>query len=163
MSVENKIRGKIYRSLQKYITLNTADPNLSRIDLIYADEFSNVDFITGIPGVDPVKPIASSNQLELTHAIIAPGATVPSNVIITKVYDEFFGEPDEWTTTSTAETNITVNTNSTLPPQNGAKNIHLNINVPDTNIPVGTRYLGESYQGGIIYYLTSSGKQACEV
>ena len=154
-----KIRGKIYRSLQKYITLNTADPNLSRIDLIYADEFSNVNFITGVPGIDPVKPIASSNQLELTHAIIAPGATVPSNVIITKVYDEFLGEPDEWTTTSTAETNITVNTNSTLSPQNGAKNIHLNINVPDTNIPVGTRYLGESYQGGIIYYLTSSGKQ----
>ena len=94
----------------------------------------------------------------MTIAIIGAGATIPSNIDVIKVYDENDGEPSEWTGTAHTETYTTLSLSNTGAPQNGSKNIKISIDVPPTTTEVGTRYVGEVYQGGVIFWLSSNGK-----
>lgn len=154
-----KILGKLYTAMGSEITLTEADANLSRIDTIYCDVYGNIGFITGTAANDPVKPTVSSEQLELSFAVIAPGALEPSNVSIEKIYDENSGEPDEWTAIVASDSGIAISADSATTPENGVKNIKIDIAIPDTTVPVGQRFIGEEYQGGIIFWIDTTGKK----
>lgn len=112
------INCKTYNSPQTQVTLSTADPSLNRIDLIVGDTLGHIVVITGVPAAPAVKPQANpSSQIEFTSITVSAGATTPSGVTQTIVYNE----NTEWTSTN-ALSSGTVNFNSTLNPFNGTIN-----------------------------------------
>lgn len=150
--LDYKILGVNYTAKACKVTLQDADPNLSRIDLFYVDVFSNLQVATGIPSVNPATPILGAMQLEIMSVLIAPGALQPGNVDIEKVYDE--NNPgSEWTATAFHDENITVDLNSTDQPFNGGKRVKIVLAIPDTQISYPLHYIGEEYQGGRIFWL----------
>nr|WP_319570252.1 DUF1566 domain-containing protein [uncultured Draconibacterium sp.] len=151
-----KILGLNYRSLAQEITLSPADATYPRIDIFVVDRFGNLSVKTGQPSADPVKPTVNYDQLEVTQANIAAGATVPSNISTETVYDE--EDPAEWTPTTSSDTHTSVTTSAITDPVNGTKHVNINIDVPDTEIDTPTHYIGEYYQGGKIFWIDPGGK-----
>lgn len=111
-----------YHSIQSQVTLSAANPSLPRIDLIYVDTTSTVKVITGTPNSTPIKPqVDASYQLELTYILVPAGATTPSGVTQTIVYDENLGTPTEFNVTTSLSAG-SVNFNSTNNPFHLTKN-----------------------------------------
>jgi len=148
-----KIIGDDYQISRQTITLEAAHPTLPRIDVFFVDTSSEIGIMKGIPAEVPVKPEIGANDLEIRIAYIPAGATEP-DVDVETVYDEH----TEWTASETHDDNITVNFDATTTPVTGVKCIEIKITVPDTVVATPTHYLGEFYQGGIIFYLTRGGK-----
>jgi len=148
-----KILGDDYQVSPQTITLDAADAALPRIDVFFVDTSSEVRVLKGIPAAIPVKPELGANDLEITLAYIPAGATEP-DLDIETVYDEH----TEWTAAETHDDNITVNFDATTTPVTGVKCLEVKITVPDTVIATPTHYVGERYQGGIIFYLAGGGK-----
>lgn len=110
------IAGVTYTSPVTTITLNAADPSNPRIDVIYVDDSSTVGKLTGTPAMSPAQPsVDPGTQLGLIFITVAAGATTPSGVTVTPLYQE----NTEWTCSSTAN----INCNSTNNPYRGTKDI----------------------------------------
>lgn len=150
-----KILGVAYTAQAKEITLTDSDPNLSRIDTFYVDVFGNLQVATGTPGINPLSAVLNATQLEVSTVFLTPGALVPSNVDVVKVYDENTG----WATSGTHDNNISVDFESLLAPVSGVKRIRIAIVIPDTEISSPLHYIGEPCYGGRIFYLDASGKK----
>jgi len=150
-----KIMGVQLAAQDKEITLQAADPTLSRIDVFYGDVFGNLQVATGTPAVNPASPILSSTQLALMTVMIAPGALVPTNINVENIYSENV----EWVTSSTRDSHITTDFASTETPSIGAKRIKVAISVPNTEVVIPQHFIGEEYQGGVIFYLDATGKK----
>lgn len=150
-----KILGVPYTAQAKEITLTPSDPNLSRIDTFYVDVFGNLQAATGIPAINALNPVLNATQLEVSNVFLLPGALEPSNVDIVKVYDENTG----WATSETHDTFVPVDFNSALTPISGSKRISVNIAIPDSEISSPLHYIGEKYQGGIIFWISADGKK----
>src|SRR5665647_641839 len=148
-----KILGEDYQISPQSVTLEPPDPNLSRIDVFYVDASSEIGVLKGIPGAIPMKPAVENNQIEVAYAIIAAGATEPS-LTVDAVYDE----TGEWPASETHDTDISIDFADTTEPVSGTKNIELQISIPDTTVATPTHFVGEKYQGGIIYYLNRGAK-----
>jgi len=153
-NISYKILGVAYRALDKEITLDSSDPTLSRIDLFYVDSFGNLQVAKGTPAVNPASPVLDSTQLEIMSVLINPGATAPTDIDVTTIYDENI----EWTTTETHDNHITIAFDSTLTPQTGIKRIKVAIAMPDSVVSAPLHYIGEKYQGGVIFWLSADGK-----
>jgi hypothetical protein len=153
-----KILGISYTAIVKQLTLAPADANLARIDVFYLDQFSNLLVKTGVPAVNPVSPIITSIELEVMTAYIAAGATVPSDVQLEKIYDENLALV-EWETSSQTDANCTVDYNDITEPYNGAKRIKIAIAIPDTEINLPLRRIGDKGDdlGGVIFVLSDDG------
>jgi hypothetical protein len=78
---------------------------------------------------------------------------------VVRIYDE--GSAGEWDKTSSQETYVAIDLNSALLPRTGTKRIKASIAVPDTVVASPQHFIGEKYQGGIIFYLdpASDGKK----
>lgn len=148
-----QILGQKYTAQAKELTLAAAHSTLSRMDVFYVDTFGNLQVMTGTPASTPTSPILNSTQLEVMTALLAPAALVPSNIDIELVYDENV----EWSTSESHDTNITVDFASTTAPLNGSTRIKVDIAIPDTEIAVPLHYIGEKYQGGVIFWLNAAG------
>lgn len=160
--LEYEILGEPYTATARDITLTAADPNLARKDIFVADRFGNVFAVAGDPSVDPIKPTAAYDELEVTHADIPAGAVEPSNIEMVTVYDE--GAEGEWTGASTADAGITVNLADTTNPANGTKHASITLNIPPETGESPTRKLGAPYYNGAelvgyIYWLDTTGKK----
>lgn len=85
----------LYKILETtIITLDAADPDNPRIDVIAVDNTSSVIVIKGTPAANPQKPsIDPETQIELTYVLIPAGATEPENIDQSIIYDE----NTEWT------------------------------------------------------------------
>lgn len=82
------------------VTLDAADPDDPRIDVIYVDAAGTADSITGVPSADPSEPVTDpATQLRLALVTVAAGATSPT-VTSETVYAENAGAPAEWTWTT---------------------------------------------------------------
>lgn len=147
------INCKLYHSPQTQITLSASNPSLNRIDLIVGDTLGHVVVITGVPAAPAVKPQANpSSQIEFTSITVSAGATTPSGVTQTIVYNE----NTEWTSTN-ALSSGTVNFNSTVNPFNGTINALLtnaNGQIYWTN---GSPVNSSSYTSLKLYIRVSSG------
>lgn len=86
------IGGVRYTSPQTTITLDPADVSNPRIDVIALDA-TGVIKITGTPAASPAEPQTSATEIRLTSILINTGATTPSGVSSTIIYDENV----EWT------------------------------------------------------------------
>ncbi len=148
-----RILGTQYTALATLKMLEAADPNLSRIDLFYVDTFSNLQVATGIPAANPASPVLTSLQLEVMLVLIEPGALIPTGVDNIVVYDENL----EWTTTETHDSDISVDFDSTDTAWNGNKRVKITLAIPD-GITSISHMIGETYQGGKIFCLDSTGK-----
>jgi hypothetical protein len=83
------INGVQYTSGTASVTLNAADATNPRIDVIAVDNTGAVVKITGDASSSPVKPqIDPTTQVELSFITIDAGATTPTGVSTTVVYDE---------------------------------------------------------------------------
>ena len=75
-----RITGATYTSSAiTNITLATADPTNSRIDLVYANTSNAILVLEGSPSANPVKPSLPSNCIEVGFALVSPtGSTTGS-------------------------------------------------------------------------------------
>ncbi|MFA6973989.1 MAG: hypothetical protein WC238_04620 [Parcubacteria group bacterium] len=106
------IRGTTYHSEAGTITLNDADPDLDRIDVIFVDTDETIGKITGTPSANPQKPMVNpASQLELTYVLISAGSTSPS-ILNEQVYQE----NTEWATSWDSEVGGLVDFESTTDP-----------------------------------------------
>ena len=142
------------------MTLEDADPNYGRFDAFYLDMFSNLNIRTGEPSVAPSPPTILSTELLVKFVFVPAGAMEPADINISRVYDELV--PEEWTPTTFEEAGkTTVNDAATTDPYNGEKHIRVDIAVPDEVVSTPQHYIGEAYQGGIIFWIdpASNGKK----
>lgn len=106
------IRGTTYNSVAGQVTLDNADPDLDRIDVIYVDTDLAIGKITGTPSANPQKPMVNpASQLELTHVYITAGSTSPS-ILTEQVYQENV----EWATSWDSEVGGLVDFESIISP-----------------------------------------------
>jgi len=105
------------------ITLATADATHPRLDNLYGDDTGALNKVTGTPAATPALPAIDENfQLSLTFALVAAGATVPSNVSIRDVYLEDSGQPTEFDATESTG-GARIDTNNVTYPLTGTKDI----------------------------------------
>jgi hypothetical protein len=96
-------------------TLDPADPDNPRIDVIAVDNTGSLIIIKGVPNVSPQKPsIDTTTQIELTYVLVQAGATVPDGVTDELIYDENV----EWVGSSNG---VVVNFDYTLEHKIGSK------------------------------------------
>lgn len=115
-----------YHSGLDSVTLAAPPTVNSRIDLIGVDITGHAFVDTGIVSATPIVPQAKLGiQVALTTGILLnAGDTIPANVIVTMVYNENLGEPDEWST-HTENAPITADFNNTVNPKKGLKDIFI--------------------------------------
>jgi len=150
-----KILGVAYTSRAKEIMLESADPSLSRIDLLYVDSFGNLQVAKGIPSINPASPVLDSTQLEVMSVLILPGAVSPQGLEVENIYNE----NAEWATTQSHDEYVSVDFESSSEPLNGSKRIKIVIDCPETGVGSPLHYIGEKYQGGVIFWLDATGKK----
>lgn len=122
------INGVQFSSAQTPLTLSNADPNFDRIDVFAVDNTGSALVVEGQPGGPPVAPqVDPATQLELTHVLVAAGATTPT---ITNV--DIYLENTEWTTSTNSAG--TINLASTNNPYAGTKDIE------GTNVATGNLF-----------------------
>jgi hypothetical protein len=115
------IGGTTYTTAQVDITLGDADPTNPRIDVIAANTSGAIVVVAGTPAANPVKPtVDPDTQIELTHADVEAGATTPTGVTSTLIYDENAGPGTEWTC---SKNGAGINLESTTNPFSGTKDI----------------------------------------
>jgi hypothetical protein len=148
-----KILGAAYTAQGRDITLDAADPLLTRIDLFYVDSFGNIQVKKGEPAVNPATPVLDSSQLEVMSVIVNPGATSPVGMDVDIIYDE----GAEWTLSETHETYTNIDFGATLEPVKGIKRVKVAISVPDSAENSPLHFIGEKYQGGVIFWLDATG------
>lgn len=123
------IRGITYHSEAGTVTLEDADPDLDRIDVIYVDSDETIGKITGTPSANPLKPMVNpASQLELTYVYVAAGSTSPS-VLNEQVYQENV----EWATSWDSEIGGLVDFESIISPYAGTYCIRASIDPANPN------------------------------
>jgi len=123
------IRGITYNSVAGQITLDNADPDLDRIDVIFVDTDQAIGKITGTPSANPQKPMVNpASQLELTYVLVAAGSTNPS-VLNEQVYQENV----EWATSWDSEIGGLVDFESIVSPFAGTYCIRASVDPANPN------------------------------
>ena len=149
-TVVYKIMGQRYTAIKTTLTLEAADPNLSRIDIFYADQYSNIGILTGTPALNPLKPELPETEVEVGSVLIGPGALTPGNADVEKVYDEH--TPDEWTPTEVHDPDLLIDLDCLVEPLSGSKRIQVSM---EATIGQADHKVGEAYHGGIIFKILS--------
>lgn len=93
------------------VTLNDGDEFDPRKDVIAVTIDSTIHVEEGIASPDPALPTLpnGNDYLQLTFVDIAAGGTVPTGASSETIYDEYVGEPNEYTVTeTTGATRITL-------------------------------------------------------
>jgi hypothetical protein len=110
-----------YSSASGSITLDLADQDNPRYDVIAVDTTGAIVKITGTAGVNPSIPQVDPNsQIYLTAVYIAAGATIPGDVVQNIIYDE---NTESYTGVATG---VTVNLNNTINPFHLVKSANVN-------------------------------------
>lgn len=135
-------------------TLDAADLQYGRIDTFYVNAQSRLMVAKGEASPNPAQTVLLANQLLVTTVSIPANSLTPDGVSVEIVYDE----NTEWATSSTSDTDVTVDFNCVLDPVSESKHIQVLIEIPDSTIEVPTHTIGEYYQGGRIFYLSADGK-----
>lgn len=150
-----KILGTLYRCQPTEITLEPSDPSSGRIDVFYVDIFSNLQVKTGTPSGNPIEPVLGELELFVTSAFVGAGATEPVGITVEKIYDE--KTVQEWSPSVTTEAGKTsINLEKTVEPWSGIKHIEIAVNVPDETLSLPQHFIGERYQGGIVFWIDPS-------
>jgi len=152
-----KIFGAKYKANAGVFTL-WSDPNFSIFFTFFVDMFAKLNFVAGIASANPTKPTLLSTQLEVMTVLVGSGALEPSNIDVSVVYKE--NDPlTEWTASlpEIIDEYIDIDFNSTNVPLTGDKCIYIKIAVPNSAINAPKHYIGEKYQGGIIFWLSTDG------
>ena len=92
-----KINGLMYSSHLQYITLEPADTEDNRIDIIYGNIYGLAK-LSGTPADPPQIPILQNQNENIIFKIvtITANSTEPNNVEIVDVYKDNTGQPDEF-------------------------------------------------------------------
>lgn len=109
--------GKKFKLDSHIVTLDAADPDYTRIDVVAVNYLGEYEVIKGIPAEYPLKPnINPKTQLELTFVEIPALATEPANMVEGQIYNEHIA--GEWTPSVVG---TTANWESTTTPSKGSK------------------------------------------
>jgi hypothetical protein len=105
------INGVRYTSGAGSITLTAADPTNGRYDLIAVDNTGAIVKITGTAASNPTIPqVDPATQVYLTAIYVAAGATTPSDITQTIIYDQ---NTETWSGTATG---VSLNLDNTTSP-----------------------------------------------
>lgn len=147
-----KILGTYYTCPATTLALTDSDATYGRIDVFYLDTFGNINIKTGTPSANPLEPTLGELELYVSSVYIPANALEPSGISLEKIYDELAVE--EWTPTATNDAgNTTIQLDDTEDPYSGIKHIKVALNVPDVVSSLPQHYIGEHYQGGIIFWI----------
>jgi len=149
-TVVYKIFGVHYTAVRAELTLAAADPNLSRIDIFYADQYSNIGILQGTPATNPLKPELPETMVEVGSVLLAPGALIPSNADVERVYDEH--TPSEWAASEVHDPDVLIDLDCPVEPLSGTKRIQVTV---EATVGVQDHYVGELYHGGVIFKILS--------
>lgn len=155
---EYYIQGTFYTSSVTQIQLDDSHVTLNRLDVIGVDTNGAAFKITGTPAADPATPVIDPlSQLGLSIILVEAGATEP--VIDTElVYDENV----EWTTSSVATSNITVDFDNATDPKVGSKCIKishdLGASISGGNAAFTDASTNEIADKTLTFYLKTSGE-----
>ncbi len=118
--------GLIYNTPATIVTVGPSDPTYGKIDVIIltSDNGGEATFVSGTPSANPQEP-SLNPQTQIRRAIvtIGAGASTPSNITQTIVYDENLGVPTEYDVTSTG----TIDANNTEHPYHLTKAIKTSV------------------------------------
>lgn len=133
------------------ITLAAADVTNPRIDVIYVDNTSTANKLTGTPAASPAQPTVDyATQLPLNLVLVAANGTTPTAITATTIYDE----NTEWTSTCSAHLTCA----STNNPFRGTKDIEATAAVLGNNVTLVKPAAGTvdlSTQNTLIFYIRS--------
>ncbi len=149
-TVVYKIMGVRYTAIKTTLTLPAADPNLSRIDIFFADQYSNLGILVGTPALNPLKPELPETEVEVGSVLIGPGALTPGNADVEKVYDEH--TEMEWTPTEVHDPDLLIDLDCLSEPLSGSKRIQVSF---EATIGHDDHKVGEAYHGGVIFKILS--------
>lgn len=132
------INCKSYTSRDTTLVLSAADSTNPRRDVIAVDTLGRAVVVEGTPSADPAKPqVDLGSQIELTDILVAAGATTPSGVSRTIIYDENLGSPSEWVGSSDIGGGFgTADFNNTSFPYTGVKSASIT-----SAVPMETKYV----------------------
>jgi len=149
-TVVYKIMGVRYTAVKTTLTLPAADPNLSRIDIFFADQYSNIGILVGTLAINPLKPELPETEVEVGSVLIGPGALTPGNADVEKVYDEH--TEMEWTPTEVHDPDLLIDLDCLSEPLSGTKRIQVSM---EATIGHDDHKVGEAYHGGVIFKILS--------
>lgn len=117
--------GIVYPIVNPFVSdtavLNAADPTDNRIDVIAVTDSETIVVIEGTPAPNPEEPLVDfDTQLKITSVLVPAGGTPSFTTVV--VYDEFVGEPAEFTATEST-LGARINLNSTTNPDKNSKHI----------------------------------------
>jgi len=149
-TVVYKIMGVRYTAVKTTHTLPAADPNLSRIDIFFADQYSNLGILVGTPALNPLKPELPETEVEVGSVLIGPGALTPGNADVEKVYDEH--TEMEWTPSEVHDPDLLIDLDCLSEPLSGSKRIQVSM---EAIVGHDDHKVGEAYHGGVIFKILS--------
>ncbi len=113
------LAGVRYEITGEVVTLSAADGSNPRFDVIVAETDGTAGVVTGTPAADPAVPeVNPDTQFALVEVLVGAGASAPSDITDTVVYDE----DDDWTS-SESDSGTTIDLASTDDPNNGTVHI----------------------------------------
>lgn len=146
-----QIGGTQYSSPLTSVTLAAADMSNPRIDVIYVDNTSAVNVLTGSPAATPSQPTVDySTELPLNIVLVPTASSTPGGIATTLIYDENV----EWTCTASAHFNCA----STNNPYHGTKDIEATAAVLGNNVTLVKPAAGTvdlSTQNAAVCYIRS--------
>jgi hypothetical protein len=114
------IGGVLYASLEDTVTLDAADADDDRIDVLALDTTGAVVAITGTHAANPSEPdVDPATQLKL-GIVFVPAASSAPTVTTVVLWAEAAGSPTEWNWSTSGSG---FNVNSTTQPRTGSKSI----------------------------------------
>jgi hypothetical protein len=106
------------------ISLNAADANFDRIDLLVLTSVGTIIKVTGIPAENPVEPsIDEATQIKAAFILIKAGATVPADVSLITIFNENTGTAGGEFNASVSAGGARWDLNNTEDPYTGTKAI----------------------------------------
>ena len=126
--IEYVINDNCYRIGNSSITLSTADETYDRIDLICANELSQLVQISGTPSIDPATPTIPIDNVKLLSVTVNASSSEPS-----ATYSYLYNHENEWTITDNSD-NLDVNDTSLI--LSGTKSIKIENPVTNNTITI---------------------------
>ncbi len=120
------INGLQYTTTASQVTLDDADSQGDRIDVIAVDNTGSVVVLTGSTSTNPIAPaIDPASQLDLTFIYVKAGAVAPGIDGTGPRQESMYLNNAEWVGTQSFPNGGVVDFNNTTDPQAGSKNVEV--------------------------------------
>jgi len=76
------------------VNITAGDPTLPRIDIIFAEDLSNIEIETGVPSATPVAPLLTNIQTKIGLIYVSPNASASGGTSVVQFVQSYAGTPN---------------------------------------------------------------------